>query len=228
MIIGIGNYEFCDGDSVQLQAPMGYAGYIWNDGDTSSLRTIRVSGDFQVAVIDSNGCQGPFSDSVSVNVLAIPAQPMIIQLSADSLTSSVVGTSYQWFLDGNLLPDSTQTIFIDQDGSYTVIVYNGPCASAQSDSLSTPLLELLPAESIQLFPNPNDGMFVLRGNFGQSSLLEFSFYNQLGQEIYKKELFASQGVLNEVIRIDNLASGVYIAKLRLNNKVTYKKVEVRR
>lgn len=228
MILANGPLIFCDGDSVQLQAPAGFAAYRWSDGDTNSIRTVSMSGLYQVTVRDTNGCESPFSDPVSVQVLAIPAQPMIIQLSADSLTSSVLGTSYQWFLDGNILPDTTQTIFINQDGSYTVIVFNGPCASAESDSLSTPLLELLPAESIEIFPNPNDGMFVIRGQFRQASLLEFTFYNQLGQEIYRKELFAPQGILNEVIRIDKLADGIYIAQLRLNNRFTFKKVEVRR
>lgn len=228
MILANGPLTFCDGDSVQLQAPAGFAAYRWSDGDTNPIRTIITAGDYQLAVTDSNGCESPFSDTSTVHVLTVPAQPMIIQLSADSLTSSVIGTSYQWFLNGNLLPDTTQTIFINQDGSYTVIVSNGPCSSVESDSLSTPLLELLPAESIQIFPNPNDGMFVIRGQFDRSSLLEFTFYNQLGQEIYRKELFAPQGVLNEVIQIDNLTDGIYIAQLRLNNRFSYKKVEVRR
>ncbi len=228
MILAGGPLTFCEGDSVQLQAPAGFAAYRWADGDTGAMRTIRLSGSYALTVVDSNACESPLSDPAVVTALAVPAQPMIIQLSADSLTSSVMGTAYQWFLNGNILPDTTQSIFIRQDGSYTVIVFNGPCASAESDSLSTPLQELLPAGSIQIYPNPNDGMFVIRGQFGRSSLLEFTLYNQLGQEIFRKELYAPQGLLYEVIQINKLADGIYIAQLRLNNRFSYKKIEVRK
>lgn len=85
----VGQTEFCDGDSVRLIAPWGYARYRWNTGDTVRILTVRRSGSYWVAVQDTFGCWGN-SDTVVVTVYPLP------QAQVAGPASACVGDSAQY------------------------------------------------------------------------------------------------------------------------------------
>ncbi len=66
---------------------------------------------------------------------------------------------------------------------------------------------------IRVVPNPNKGMFSIKGNLGttddQSVSLEVS--DMLGQIVYKNTVTAVNGNLNEQVQLNkSLANGMYI------------------
>ncbi len=106
--------QLCSGDS------------LWAQG-----RFQRTSGVFYDTLASSTGY-----DSVMVTHLEMArsiAQPVIDAADA-YLTSSVTGDAYQWFLEDQLLPDTTATITAAQSGRYSVSVRVGSCVSASSPS----------------------------------------------------------------------------------------------
>ncbi len=224
----LGDTFFCEGDSTLLQAPLGYALYQWSNGAGDSAIWVTLASKYSVTVTDHNGCVSMAADSVSVGQFLNSPKPILVKIGVDSLTSSVVGTRYMWYLNGMLLPDSTQTIHIPQNGNYTVTVWDGPCPSDPSDPLliNTDIDDQWTGASIAIFPNPSDGHFFVKGQLTQASLVEIKVYTQIGQEIYHKDFYARQGKLDETIILGDIASGIYLVRLRVNNNLLYQKLEI--
>jgi hypothetical protein len=66
-----GEVEFCQGDSVLLEAPEGYDSYYWSTGEDSRRIYAKISGNYYVRVKDESGCS-IVSDAVEVTVFTYP------------------------------------------------------------------------------------------------------------------------------------------------------------
>jgi|GEM_PF-1304495 len=144
VIVADGPMEFCEGGSVVLSAPSGYASYQWSNGATTREITVGESGSFTVTVSDANGCTGT-SPAATVTVYEIPA-PVI---TANGPTEFCEGgsvvlsapegyASYLWS-NGSL----TREITAIEGGEYTVMVDDGHGCMGTS-----------PALSVTVHPNP--------------------------------------------------------------------------
>ncbi len=229
-IILPGDSIFCDGESLVLRTQQQYPFYTWSDGSTADSLLVSQSGTYALSVIDSNMCEGHATDSVSITVLAIPARPGILKIGTDSLMASTQGTSYQWFINGNLIAPTSQTILYMQNGHYSVIVFNGPCESAESDSLliNTALDDLLDGVAVSLYPNPNSGIFEIRADFKGNTFVDAQIFTPDGKSLYNKYLHAPQGRLREQVYLPHLAAGIYLLRLRVNDDYVIRKWEVLR
>ncbi|MCS6965800.1 MAG: PKD domain-containing protein [Candidatus Kapabacteria bacterium] len=106
----VGQTMFCEGDSVQLVAPVGYQRYRWNTGDTVRVLTVRRSGSYWVAAQDAFGCWGT-SDTVAVTVYPLPqaqvAGPATACAGDSAAYRATVPQAGDWFewtvLGGQLL-----------------------------------------------------------------------------------------------------------------------------
>ena len=66
---------FCDGDSVVLDAGIGFTNYQWSSGQSSQNIAATATDDYYVMVTDSNGCVAG-SDTITVTVWDLP-EPVI-------------------------------------------------------------------------------------------------------------------------------------------------------
>ena len=87
---------------------------------------------------------------------------------------------------------------------------------AQRSNTSNVIVTAIPA-SISLMPNPNKGIFTVKGTVGsvanEEVTLEVS--DMLGQVIYRNKVMALGGNLNEVITVSNgFANGMYILNVQ--------------
>ncbi len=155
-----GLLALCEGDSVTLNAENGFTKYLWNNGATTQFVIARSSGNYFVTVTDMNGCQGT-SQTIKVTVFPLP-QPIIIQ-NGSMLSTSITYSSYQWYLNGNVLSGmSSQTIPITQTGMYSVVVTdsNGCSATSQpyevrqtlraSSTIELPILQASPGDQVTI------------------------------------------------------------------------------
>ncbi len=145
-IVAQGDTNLCPEDSVLLVATSGLAGYVWSNGATTdSIWVAGQMGTFSVEVTDSLGCVG--SDTALTTLYV----PDMVELGNDTaicdgeavvLDAGASFTTFNWSTG-----DSTQSISIDQAGTYTISVQdsNG-CAS--SDSLTL---------FVNALPNPDLG-----------------------------------------------------------------------
>ena len=136
--VGLGNINlgddivFCPGDSVSLETPVGTVGTpIWSTGDTAASITASMPGTY--SLILRNAC-GLIVDTVDLS------NPMVSDLSTpDTLICkgddidvdvNLTGATYAWNTG-----ETTQTINIDDEGTYSVVVTD-KWGCVTSDSLT--------------------------------------------------------------------------------------------
>jgi predicted dienelactone hydrolase len=134
--------------------------------------------------------------------------PVIADNSGD-LSTSTIGVSYQWYLDGNPISNSdAQTITVTQDGDYTVEVFyvNGCPETSAPYTVTTTSLAEYALKDFTIYPNPTKGFIRIEG-IGLNGV-DIELYNLVG------ELVSNYSVdNNETINLSTLPEGVYLLKV---------------
>ncbi len=125
VITASGPTDLCQGGSVTLSAPAGYASYLWSNGQTSTSITVSTAGVYNVIVTDLFGCTSLPSANVTVTVNPIPTTPVITAsgplnfCAGGSVTLSAPAgfASYLWS-NG----ETTQSIIVNASGVFSVTV----------------------------------------------------------------------------------------------------------
>ncbi|MFA6570729.1 MAG: T9SS type A sorting domain-containing protein, partial [Bacteroidota bacterium] len=131
-----GQTEFCQGDSVIIEAVGEYPKYEWSNGDTTSRIVVKESGSYALIVYDDKGCnsksQGVIVNVKSVNNLAITTQgkPGICNGDSVTLVASFGFQKYQWSTG-----DSVRKIFVKTPGKISLLAtaVNGCSKSTDFD-----------------------------------------------------------------------------------------------
>lgn len=120
MVQASGSTAICPGDTLALSTSLPFAQYTWSNGDTTSIIQVGDEGSYHVTVTDDNGC------TAISNIVTIVVDPVSIPtISALGDTTFCAGNSV--ILQASLSTDyiwstgaTTQSIEVDQSGSYTV------------------------------------------------------------------------------------------------------------
>jgi gliding motility-associated-like protein len=144
-VVNLGNdTTLCPGDSVLLDAQNPGAGFAWNTGSTQQSFFTSTAGTYIVTVTNSN-C--PASDTLNLavaqalelgNTTSLCGNPNGVVLDAGN-----PGAQFLWNTGA-----TTQTITVNQAGTYWVTITNGTCS--QSDTLE---VTGSPGEAILFVPN---------------------------------------------------------------------------
>ncbi len=199
----------CDGDTALLVSTN--PGSQWYNG-TQPLSTgndiaVTETG-LYFASLASNGCES-HSDTLSVVFDPIPAQPSINQVN-NNLEASAAG-SYQWYLDGVLLPDTAQVVTPIAEGNYTVVVTIGGCQSVVSEAFRYQTIGLneLTIDDVNLYPNPTTGKVTI--NIGGKSVKgSVEVYSILGELMLMQDFDSSTITLD----LQGYPVGTYILSLK--------------
>ena len=156
IVNSFGASEFCDGDSVQLSAPVGYVSYLWSDGSKSSEIYVSQSSIIRLQVIDAKTCTSPFSDSFLVTVYPNPPKPNITLIGnqtfcdGDSaVLEAPIGYSHYNWSNG----DSNWKQKVVKSGQFSLsLVDSNTCVSEMSDTVV-----------IVVFPNPPKPTIIASG-----------------------------------------------------------------
>ncbi|MEM7369941.1 MAG: T9SS type A sorting domain-containing protein [Bacteroidota bacterium] len=166
--------SFCELDSVHLWATkpthgIGTWQFVSGTGsltDVALPQTLIRSLDYGLTELSwvVQLCEQSSRDSLTLYRFAQPDIPVISLSGTDSLHASETGTSYEWYLNGVLLSDSSQTIVASQQGEYQVRVINGPCESALSGSYLFQLMgnSEFSQTRFEIYPNPSSGLFQIQ------------------------------------------------------------------
>ncbi|MCZ2473621.1 T9SS type A sorting domain-containing protein [Aquirufa ecclesiirivi] len=130
---------FCQGDSIQLNAPKNFLGYQWNNGVTTQTSTIKKIGWYWLKVQNQYGCWSNPSDSIQVYhnpeeptpiVEAIPSRQFCSGESIQLLASR--SHAYLWKNDS-----TDPNIQITDSGNYWLKTQNKfGCWSKRSEEIS--------------------------------------------------------------------------------------------
>jgi len=178
----------------------------------------------------------------------ISAVPATITFPGETITytaSFLNGGSapaLQWYLNGVLLPGATgatymsSTVVAGDQVSVTVHTSNqcafpdSASASFSNSATSTGVVAHTAHANgnIDLYPNPNNGVFKLNGKFDGSIKAIVEVRNMLGIIVYRKDVVLQQGILDEDVDFSTRQpSGVYTLSICTDNKISYYKFMIR-
>jgi hypothetical protein len=129
-VVASGPLTFCQGGSVTLVAPSGYA-YVWSNGATTQTINAAASGSYTVTVY-GNGCSAT-SAPVQVSVVPNPSAavtasgPLTFCQGGSVTLVAPAGATYLWN-NGAV----TQSITATTSGAYSVVVSSNGCSTGSS------------------------------------------------------------------------------------------------
>jgi len=145
------------------------------------------------------------------------------------VTNGGTHPTYQWFINGNAIPGATNESFtnhqfFNNDSITCAVTASGPCGGNTTEqSLTLQLINVgvhgvtSPGSDIRLVPNPNKGIFEVKGSLGTSVDEEVTFevVNVTGQVIYSNKGMTINGRVDQKMELPgNLANGMYLLSLR--------------
>jgi hypothetical protein len=145
------------------------------------------------------------------------------------VTNGGSNPTYQWYINGHAIAGATGATFtnyqfFNNDIVACEVTASGPCGgnTTTSSSLTITLSDVGVSQvsaaggNISLVPNPNKGIFTVKGSMGITTDEEVTMEvtNMLGQVIYTHKVNTVNGSIDEVIDLGNtLANGMYIMSL---------------
>lgn len=171
------------------------------------------------------------SNSISVSIYPTLSAPVITQVG-DTLFSNYP-TNNQWYytniLGGFAISGATANYYIPViTGDYFVIVLdsNG-CLSDTSNIVSVYLggIDEEGSSEIEIFPNPNNGIFTISYNSINGENAEINLVNSIGQTLVERRISNHS---TNMFNASFLAPGLYFLKLTTGKSVQLHKVLITR
>ncbi len=172
-------------------------------------------------VMEHDGCFA--EDSVEVTVTPVPKINIITRPEVEAGDSIVLQLEtdtpavYRWVGPNNFRSDKQSPVIPNagpaMEGTYTVAADLNGCVATATTIISF----LVPGENLfVLYPNPNNGIFTIKGTVKQNQVINYDVYDVIGSRIYGSSLTTRSYKVNETITLPAyLSSGVYRIHLRL-------------
>jgi hypothetical protein len=229
-----GANSFCKGQSTNLTGTVsgGIAPYTYqwqkdltNVVSISNVITVTNAGNYKVLVTDSKGCSTS-SVVYSVTQNEYPIITITKSGATDILQNTnvvlsvptIANQTIQWTKDGVAIAGATNNNYIaTQAGAYTVSVTVNGCTTI-SEVVTVNLItsnEPTTLENIgfNVFPNPNDGSFVIEFNTTDLKPTELIISDILGKTILRKTIKFS-GKYSQQINISEQPAGQYFISVQ--------------
>lgn len=193
--------------------PGKYKSYEWFDGSTDPTYTITESGDYYVTVYNENGLGKIFTTSVTILENKTPEIQAVGEKKIESITEA---SSYQWYLNGRIIPNATQkTIVAIWEGSYSLETTNSNgCNSMSAPIDSKGLIIGKLTNAFRVFPNPavdDVNIFLADKVEGEAQM---KIYSMEGNAVWSKTYSAVPSNVN----VSQLTTGVYILDCTVQGK----------
>lgn len=219
----------------------GTLGYLWDFGDGSGSSTsanptyaYATPGNYQVCLITTDVCGSvTFCDSILIACApptadfgfnATGTQVQFIDQSTDSIVS------WSWdFGDGSFSASASPMHSYAASGSYSAcLVVTNTCGAMDTacETLTVVGIEDGPFQSVDLYPNPNDGRFSLRAEFGETGQLRAQIRDLAGRLLYEENWGEVQGQFTKNMEM-NLPAGSYFLQLELNGRQVNRMFSIR-
>lgn len=211
----------CSGNSVTLNASAsGTLTYNWEPSinlttpTQSQTMANPSSTTVYVITVDDGLCSA--NDTVTVNVLPLPATPTITQVG-NTLEATSGFPAYQWYENNVIIAGQTQaTIIPTNNGNYTVDVIdtNGCVSSSQAFPFVIQGLNAVSHNQISIYPNPVTSNLNIDIN-DLTTPASVEIIDVEGQLIFSQTLNTKSNSVN----IEQFSRGVYFIKINSNNQI---------
>ncbi|MDX2362575.1 MAG: T9SS type A sorting domain-containing protein [Crocinitomicaceae bacterium] len=160
-----------------------------------------------------NSCS---STSVVATELSAPAVTIIT--SGDTLWSSAVGQSYQWYLNGVLIPSATNQFHIATVTAnyYVEVTYPNGC-TVTSPVFYHNMVDLFELESVgfSYYPNPTNNVLNIVFSNGEMYDADIRICDQTGRQIQRQKFVETNHL---VIELSDHEPGIYYLSIDCNSQ----------
>jgi hypothetical protein len=222
--------------SLTLSAGVQPAGnnIVWSNSSNSNTITVTNSGTYWVNV--SNTC-GLATDAINVNVEGTPIIKFIAKQNGNQISiadSSSFARSYNWYINGVLKSTSKNPVLLfSGPGTYQVtLVIKNNCGDSASKTESFTFTQSSINEftftSYKVYPNPASSFINLELTNVDNGLYSMQIVSVSGKIVYSKKLEVVGNKYQDLISVEQFASGEYIVKLTnsfgqsISNNITVK------
>jgi hypothetical protein len=207
--------------------------YTWSNGSTTATASGLPAGTYTVTVSDSAGC--------TINGSVTITQPTALTATSSATdesctgcadgTATVIpagGTSPYTYLWSN--GSTTASITGLSTGTYTVTVTdaNG-CTQTQTVTVGVMISNgqiLNATAAIQVFPNPNNGIFSLSIDLPQAEALAIDILDYTGRVVASEKSEATRSYTHEFNLRGKLASGAYLMQISIGDSKHLRKLVI--
>jgi hypothetical protein len=198
--------------------PLSITGY-FNPGPGSGNNDYRYFYDWLV----STGCKSS-RIPVTGEIIGLPSVPVVTQVGNLLVSSSPANN--QWYYQGNLIPGATSSTYApDSSGIYHVVVDNGSCQQT-SNSIFFVHVGINDPEQISLniYPNPNTGIFTIEFFSQEIKDAEIAIYNVTGEVVHTEKLSKLSGKYSGQADISSEADGLYFLMIKSGETRYFRKL----
>jgi uncharacterized repeat protein (TIGR01451 family) len=149
-----------------------------------------------------------------------------VSIKGDTLTASE-GDNYQWFLNGNPIPNANNRTFIaTESGNYSVAVTKlGVTVTSQARNHKiTAYQEDFFSQSIKVYPNPASNQVQVEMNFVQKGKIKLSLYDYSGKLLWSESVEKKSNTDVFSFDTNELSSGFYWVEVQISNVIGRKKL----
>jgi hypothetical protein len=211
--------NICPGDSLTLDAGIGFVSYMWSDSSTGQTLLVLAPGVYGVVVVDSAGCTG--SDDVTVSDTTNPALnlgPDTMICAGDTLILDA-GAGFLTYLWSD--SSTGQTFTVDTLGTYWVEVVDSFGCSATDTIVVTDCDSLLGGGSrfgVSIYPNPTSGNISVNYRLILPDYVTVEVWSTGGRRmaVLYEGYSDGMGQITDFSVLD-MPPGIYIVKVRAAN-----------
>ncbi len=231
--------QICAGNNATLTLT-GYTGSVqWQQSPNGSIGWVNVTGGngattanystanlitttYYRAQVTQIGYPAVYSNTITITVNALPTTT--VSANGSTLSVSQSGATYQWIDCGNsntLISGATnQNYTATVNGNYAVIVTKNGCSDTSlcASVTSIGVGEIKNTTDFNVYPSPATDMITI--TVGAAFIAKnYSITDEAGKTVLSGKLINEKSV----IRLNELAAGVYIIKIMNQNKKIIKK-----
>jgi sugar lactone lactonase YvrE len=144
-----------------------------------------------------------------------------------SVTNGGANAAYQWQNNGVNIPGATSSTYtsttLADNNVITCVIHSNALCAAPDSASSNPILVHISSgvasitggsNDIQLYPNPNNGSFIIEGNIYGSREARIEVLDVVGQVVYSTTVAVQDGHVNKQMVLSGIANGTYLVHIK--------------
>jgi hypothetical protein len=197
-----------------------------------------------VDVVNANSCTPFLSSGITMTVTDKTIPAVSIEVTPDTnvwpglqVTFKAIplkagkNPKYQWQKNLTIVKGATDSIWSttdlkDGDVVGCALTSDNPCSTIKyvvskrvTMHLPTSIKDINNTNEIALYPNPNKGIFNLKGRTNGAKELNIEIINAVGQVVYKEKLTLSGAEFDQQINLNRMENGIYLLKSEIDGVI---------
>ncbi|MCB9230266.1 MAG: T9SS type A sorting domain-containing protein [Bacteroidia bacterium] len=231
------DFSLCGNQFAYLNAGNPGNTFSWSTGASTQIIQISQPGTYTVTVTDGIGCNA--TDAITVSSLpginAAISGPstgaLYVPQQFNDISTPTAISRVWYFGDGSTSTQQNPVHSFQALTQYTVtlIVFDGNCRDTTTHTIdinSVIGIDGLEEQSLEIFPNPSDAKFTIRGTYSGVEALQVSVIDMQGREL-RRQTIDGFGAFSTSIDLSGYSKGLYLLRLEAGEGALYRKLILR-